>query len=910
MEDLQLNEREVQWGRILGRPEFLPPESHLTDIVDIYGWEFLVNLMKKIHTALVVGDGASHDEIFAMLQHRLDLLNDYFDQVLENLANHANDNNDPHDVTKIQVGLSEVDNFAEATNSDMADESGVTNKFVTPARMHWLIGEQWVPDYTQHLEDYTNPHQVTKAQVGLGQLNNYPMASNALTITGENDFTYIHPLGMRFAISEQGGVLVDQHIADKENPHEVTKAQVNLGQVVNYGLASESIASQGLSDSHYLTPYTLKVSIDNLVGDALSSHTGNFNNPHKVTKQQLGLGNVDNVSLAEMDAAFEAAGEMGGINLDGENRYYQAEDIDLMITNYHVGSSYAVETPVGDISVVGERFTGQIVNNSPLGNQPFTIYKDGKARTVTLHIVFSGVEQPTITWPAVTGNMPRVPIDFDIKTTPFGVRPYDSFDSHRHSVWQVATDANFSNRLIDQLSKTELTSKAVKGMPSDTRLYARVKHAGYRVTDSPWSETYIIDTMRIAKPAVTASGREADGRITREFTMVGSLYDGDEDHIRTQWRIRDASGTVVYDVQSTSDLTKHNPYNNGFRPGSDVGLQLQVRYQSSGAGWSSWSDRYQLQVMRRRVTQWTTSKQTSRTTERMSTYTTQFNTSRNTQVYMERNTSYTTNRQTFKDSVWNTNWTTSFTTSWTASRTTSKTTFFSVNTNYNASTSYTTSWSTSKSTSRTTSRQGTRNTQYVSSYMQYTYSYRTTDTVRSTSKTTSRNTYSGGGGGGGCISLDTKLWLASGETILAGDVKVGDVLRGVNIEGMIDESIDGWRDWTTQSLSKPTYVDVTVRSVERDWFRAGYLINDTLTITKQHEVLANKGNGWSWFDVRDLEVGDIMLNEELEEVLIETMVYVTGEFDTVSIDVEEYDTYFAGGLLVHNIPGGGVVVKK
>ena len=38
MEDLDLNEREVQWGKILGRPEFLPPESHLTDIVDIYGW--------------------------------------------------------------------------------------------------------------------------------------------------------------------------------------------------------------------------------------------------------------------------------------------------------------------------------------------------------------------------------------------------------------------------------------------------------------------------------------------------------------------------------------------------------------------------------------------------------------------------------------------------------------------------------------------------------------------------------------------------------------------------------------------------------------------------------------------------------------------------------------------------------
>lgn len=909
MDDLDLNEREVQWGKILGRPEFLPPESHLTDIVDIYGWEFLVNLMKKIHTALVVGDGASHDEIFNMLQNRLDKLNDYFDQVLANLEDHKNDNNDPHDVTKVQVGLGNVDNFAEATNSDMADESGVENKFVTPARLHWLIGQQWQPDYDAHLTDYTNPHNVTKAQVDLGNLNNYPIATNALTITGENDFTYIHPLGMRFAIAEQGGALVNQHIADKENPHDVTKVQVGLGNVANYDVADEATAREGLSDSHYLTPYTLSVGIDTLVGDALSSHTGNFNNPHKVTKEQLGLGNVDNVSLAEMDAAFEESGEMGGVNLDGENRYYQAEDIDLTITNFHVGSSYGIETPVGDISVVNGVLTGNVLKNSPLGDQPLTVYKDGKPRTVNLHIAFSGVEKPSITWPQVTGNMPRVPIDFDLRSTPFGVIPNDSFDSHRHSVWQVATDSNFSSRLIDQLSKSDLTEKSLKNMPSDTRLYARVKHAGYRVSDSPWSDAFIIDTMRIAKPSVSASGRTSDGRITREFNMVGSPYDGDANHVRSQWRIRDASDSIVYDVQSTKDLTSHNPYNNGFRPGSDVGLKLQVRYQSDGAGWSDWSDRYQLQVMRRKVTQWTTSRETSRTTERMSSYTTRFNTSRDTQVYMERNTSYTTDRSTNKESTWTTRWTTNFTTSWTASRTTSKTTFFNRSTNYGSTTSFTTNWTTSKTTSRSTSRRKTRSTQYTSAYMQYTFTERQTDILRSTSKTTSRNTYSGGGGGG-CISLDTKVLLATGGSVSAGDLKVGDVLKGLDIEGVIDESQDNWRTWSTEYLPETNFVDVTIKSIDRDWFRAGYLINDTLTITKQHEVLANKGDGWTWYDVRDVELGDIMLDVDAQEVLVESIVYVSGEFDTVSIDVEESDTYFAGGLLVHNIQKGGVEIKK
>lgn len=897
MDELQLNNREVKWGRLLGRPEFLPPADHLQDIADIYGFEYIVHLMEKIHMAMLVGDGASHDEIFAMLENRLDKLNDYYDVVLANLKEHKDDHNDPHDVTKTQIKLEKVDNFAEATNSDM-DVDGVTEKFVTPARMHYLFTQSWVPEYDAHLEDYTNPHNVTKAQIGLGEVNNYPMASSALTITGENDFTYVHPLGMRYAISKQGGDLVNLHIDDKENPHNVTKAQVGLGSVSNQPLATIDEAKLGISTS-YITPETLKVTIDTLVGDALSIHTSDYNNPHQVTKAQVGLSKVDNVSLSEMDSAFESATGMSSINLDGKIKYYQAQEIDLEITNYHVGSSYDVETPIGPIGVRGSQLEGKITKNSPLGDQPLTVSQDGKERTVNLHIMFSGVKQPTITGPAVTGNMPRVPLKFKSTSSPFGVRPWDSFDSHRHSVWQISTDENFNSLLVDKLSKSDLTAFTFSNMPQDTPLWIRVKHAGYKVTESPWSEPYAIHTQRNPKPSVSATGREVDGRITRKFTMVGSSFAGDGNHTKTQWRVRDASGNIVWDnVQSAAD-TSHNPYNNGFRPDSDAGLQLQVRYYSDTADWSPWSNRYQLNVMRRRVTQWTTSKDVSRLTERISSFTTKFETSRVTQVYMERNTAWTTSRQTTKSNSWTTNWVTTWTTDWTASKTTSRTTFFNRSTNYGSTTSYTTNWTTNKSTSRSTSRRKVRSTQYVSSYMQYTYSSRTTDTVR----TTSRDTSSGGGGviGGGCISLDTPLTRSDGSTMEGRDVKVGDVIRAAVVDGMIDESIDDWRSWTTQDISTAKRVDVTVKHVDRSWFRAGYRINDSLTITKEHEILANKGQGWTWYDARDLEVGDIVLDDQLDEILIESLIYVTGEFDVVDLDVEEVDTYFAGGLLVHNM---------
>lgn len=44
------------------------------------------------------------------------------------------------------------------------------------------------------------------------------------------------------------------HLVDKNNPHKVTAAQVGLGNVQNFGLATEDEAKQGISNAKYMTP--------------------------------------------------------------------------------------------------------------------------------------------------------------------------------------------------------------------------------------------------------------------------------------------------------------------------------------------------------------------------------------------------------------------------------------------------------------------------------------------------------------------------------------------------------------------------------------------------------------------------------------------------------------------------------
>lgn len=65
------------------------------------------------------------------------------------------------------------------------------------------------------------------------------------------------------------------HIQNQNNPHNVTKQQVGLGNVTNVEQASKQ---------------------------DFNNHATNHNNPHSVTKSQVGLGNVDNVRQASYES--------------------------------------------------------------------------------------------------------------------------------------------------------------------------------------------------------------------------------------------------------------------------------------------------------------------------------------------------------------------------------------------------------------------------------------------------------------------------------------------------------------------------------------------------------------------------------------------------------------------------------
>ena len=115
---------------------------------------------------------------------------------------------------------------------------------------------------------------------------------------------YLKIYGNNGSMSKEDKENIDlllSHSINKENPHEVTKVQIGLENVDNTSDVNKPISN--------LTKEALDTKVDKVEGKGLSTndftnelkesydnHLLNKENPHEVTKEQLNLGSVDNTS--------------------------------------------------------------------------------------------------------------------------------------------------------------------------------------------------------------------------------------------------------------------------------------------------------------------------------------------------------------------------------------------------------------------------------------------------------------------------------------------------------------------------------------------------------------------------------------------------------------------------------------
>lgn len=105
IEDLQLDNRKVEWGNIYNKPAVYPPAKHLHDIGDVYGFEYLVQAIQQLRHAIMVGDEGAHENIYRYIEKTVGSTSDRVRELENALRRHIEDKDNPHEVTAGKIGV-------------------------------------------------------------------------------------------------------------------------------------------------------------------------------------------------------------------------------------------------------------------------------------------------------------------------------------------------------------------------------------------------------------------------------------------------------------------------------------------------------------------------------------------------------------------------------------------------------------------------------------------------------------------------------------------------------------------------------------------------------------------------------------------------------------------------------------
>lgn len=133
---------------------------------------------------------------------------------------------------------------------------------------------------------------------------------------------------------------LDAHIGNKSNPHHVTKAQIGLGNVQNLAPADMPVSTAQAASIADAKAAGTKAQTD------LSTHANRKDNPHHVTRAQLGLATTDQVVFAKTTAASGFWKESDGrLKSQVENLNHTLDQIcNIPTVHFKMNGKYQVGT--------------------------------------------------------------------------------------------------------------------------------------------------------------------------------------------------------------------------------------------------------------------------------------------------------------------------------------------------------------------------------------------------------------------------------------------------------------------------------------------------------------------------------------------------------------------------------------
>jgi len=125
---------------------------------------------------------------------------------------------------------------------------------------------------------------------------------------------------------------------------------------------------------------------------------------------------------------------------------------------------------------------------------------------------------------------------------------------------------------------------------------------------------------------------------------------------------------------------------------------------------------------------------------------------------------------------------------------------------------------------------------------------------------------------------------------------------------MIDESEGVITSFSASNLDNGYETTSSIELITSNIYTIDYYnINDNLKITDGSYLFSSgSDNYWTWRKPSEIRVGNYLLGHDKKIIEVSSSVYVpTGSVGLCRIDVEDVDTLFVNGYLVHNLENGG-----
>ena len=209
-------------------------------------------------------------------------------------------------------------------------------------------GEEVLPEYEKLYWTITLPSASAEqaGTISADQFNKLNSGLNGDITNALNEakaYTDVAKTALEKLIQDSDKVIkesLDAHIGNKSNPHNVTKAQVGLGNVQNLAPADMPVSTAQAAAIADAKAAGTKAQTD------LNTHANRRDNPHNVTRAQLGLATTDQVVFAKTTAASGFWKESDGrLKSQVENLNHTLDQIcNIPTVHFKMNGKYQVGT--------------------------------------------------------------------------------------------------------------------------------------------------------------------------------------------------------------------------------------------------------------------------------------------------------------------------------------------------------------------------------------------------------------------------------------------------------------------------------------------------------------------------------------------------------------------------------------